>query len=164
MGQFRRYALTCAAWVGGWLAAGAVPAPDLTIELPGKFGEFRLINHGAPVQLDSTVQVQQRIDGKWQETHVANLYLMISCQAAQPPRCVSLASGANLQPVAWSGNYCSSQCPTNCNLDGPVPPGIYRFVVTSCGRRYKFFSAPFEKKAPGDIVGSVRAPIRSAGQ
>jgi hypothetical protein len=147
MGQFRRCPIALVVVAVACLPTVAGPVPKVTIGLPGKFGEFRLTNRGEPVQFDSSVKVQQQIDGEWRDTHVANLYLISSCKAGQPPRCVSLASGAVFQPAAWSGNYCSAQCTANCNLDGPVPPGVYRYVATSCDGMHRFFSAPFEKKA-----------------
>jgi hypothetical protein len=132
---------------GVLLAAAATSGGGVAIELPGKFGEFRLVNRGPAIELSRVVKVQQRVGGEWRDTPVTNLYLTPSC-ASHVPECVSLGAKASLQPVPWSGNYCSSQCPANCNLDGPVPPGIYRYVATSCDRKHRMVSGAFEKKPP----------------
>jgi hypothetical protein len=143
-------ALIC---VGVALATAAASAPGVEIELSGKFGEFRLVNRGAAIQLNSAVNVQQQVNGKWEDLPVTNLYLIPSCTRSPVPECVLLAAKSSLQPVPWSGNYCSSQCMANCNLDGPVSPGVYRYVVTSCDHERQIFSVAFEKKA-GESKGS----------
>jgi hypothetical protein len=146
MGYLRRHTIGAAVCVGVALATARASGPGVEIELSGKFGEFQLINRGPAIQLNSTVKVQQKISGAWQDAPVTNLYLTPWCRPEPMPDCISLARGASLQPIPWSGNYCSSQCMANCNLDGPVPPGIYRYVVASCDRKREFFSAAFEKK------------------
>jgi hypothetical protein len=146
MGYVRRHAIAiiCA---GVAVAAARASAPGLVIELSDNVGEFRLVNRGAAIRLESSVKIQREVGGAWQDVPVTNLDLTPACTRNPVPDCVSLAAGANLQPVPWSGNYCSSQCMANCNLDGPVPPGVYHYVVTSCDRKQRFLSAPFEKKA-----------------
>jgi hypothetical protein len=146
MGHLRRHAIGVIVCAGVALAAARASGPGLVIELSDNVGEFRLVNHGAAIRLEASVKVQQKIGAAWQDAPVTNLYLTPACTSDPVPDCVSLAAGTSLQPVPWSGNYCSSQCMANCNLDGPVPPGIYRYVVTSCDRKQRFLSSPFEKK------------------
>jgi hypothetical protein len=147
MGQLRRHTIAAAACAAVILVASAASAQTVDIELPGKFGEFRVVNRGTAIRLNSAVKVQRKVGSGWEDAEVSNLYLIPACQANAVPGCVSLAAKASLQPVAWRGNYCSAQCMSNCNLDGPVPPGTYRYVVTSCDHKHQFVSAAFEKKA-----------------
>ena len=151
MDQLRRYAIIAAACSATMLAASAVP--QIEIQLPGKFGEFRVINRGETIQLNSTVKVQQKTPGGWQDAPVTNLRLRASCEAGAATECMTLAAGASLQPPSWTGSYCSSQCLSNCNLDGPAPPGTYRYVISSCDGEHKFVSPPFEKK-PQNSAGA----------
>jgi len=146
MDRLQRAAIGAAVCAGVILALAAATRPEIEIQLGGKFGEFRVINHGKSIQLNSAVKVQQKVGGEWQDTPVSNFYLIPSCGKGPVPDCVSLLSGATLQPVPWRGNYCFAQCIVPCNLDGPVPSGTYRYVLTSCDRKRKFVSASFERK------------------
>ncbi len=147
MGKLRHHAIAVLACAAVALSTVAAAGQVVEIEVSKTFGEIQLVNRGAAIQLSSEVKVEQMVDGKWQQTPVANLYLISSCTQSPAPACVLLAANASLRPVPWRGNYCSSQCMANCNLDGPVPPGTYRYVVTSCDRKRRFYSAAFEKKA-----------------
>ena len=143
MERLRRHEIAASLCLAAIFAA---PPAQVNIELPGAFGEFRLVNRGPAVRLNSVVKVQRKVDGAWQDAPVANLYLIQSCAPAAPPECVELAAGARLKPVPWTGNSCSSQCVQNCNLDGALPAGAYRFLVTTCDRKRRFVSPQFEKK------------------
>ena len=147
MVELRRYALT-AIWAGSCLAAACQSAaePPMEVRLTKGFGAFRLINHGPAVQLASAVEVERQVDGRWTSTGVSNLYLVPKCMIGVTSKCVTLPAGGPLEPVAWRGNYCYSQCPVPCDLDSPVPAGTYRFVVSTCDRKQHFASPPFEKK------------------
>lgn len=137
-----------AAWPGATLvAADAHPsqAPAIEVKLSGGFGAFQIVNHGPLLRLSSAVEVEQRTDGVWKSARVANLLLIPKCESGAAPECVSLSTGATLQPVPWRGNYCYSQCPVSCDLDGPLPAGTYRFVVTTCDGKQRFASPAFEK-------------------
>jgi hypothetical protein len=148
MEHLRRYALMAAACASAaCLMPGSSPAGGaVEVQLPGTFGTFQLVNHGESTQLDSAVRVETKVDGEWKDSNVANLYLIAKCRSGAPAKCVTLAAGQTLQPMPWRGNYCSSQCPVPCDLDGPVPKGIYRFVVSACDRKRQFVSAALEKK------------------
>jgi hypothetical protein len=145
MGQFRRQALGTLAALGVALAAAAAE-PTLVVELTGQAGAFRVVNQGAPLQLSTTVKVQHQIDGTWRDAPVTNLRLTAACTSDPGPQCLSLATGGTLEPVPWTGNYCTSQCTATCNLDGQAPAGTYRYVIVTCGHRLQFFSEPFEKE------------------
>jgi hypothetical protein len=149
MAQLRRNQMILAAFAGAILAAAAVqPAQDPAVEvkLSDGFGAFQVVNHGPPISLSSSVEVEQQVNGLWKNARVTNLYLISKCASVSVPKCVPLATGATLQPVPWRGSYCYSQCPVSCDLDGPLPPGTYRFVVATCDGKHHFASPPFEKK------------------
>jgi len=134
--------------VAGLLIASAQAAgkPALEVLLPGPFGALQVVNHGESIRLSTVVRVEQQVGADWKDTSVTNLFLIHECTTAPAPKCVSLSAGATLEPVSWRGNYCYAQCPVPCDLDGPVPPGVYRFVVSSCDHKHKFVSPMFEKK------------------
>jgi hypothetical protein len=119
----------------------------IVVQLGQSFGEFVVINRGEPVLLQSAVVVEQEVDGKWEEVPVTNLELREVCHPSPSPGCIKLGAGARLKPVPWTGNYCFSQCPSPCRLDGPAPAGIYRFVIRSCDSNRAHASPPFEKPA-----------------
>jgi hypothetical protein len=93
------------------------------------------------------VVVEQQLDGKWEKVPVTNLELRDVCHPSPPPRCIELGAGSTLNPVPWNGNFCFSQCPSSCRLDGPAPAGTYRFVIASCYSEQMYASPPFEKPA-----------------
>ena len=149
MGKLRRKTLIVAClpslFFGFSIDAIAAFSSAITIELGPRFGEFIVNNHGDALLLQSTVVVEQNLAGKWQKIPVTNLELRNSCKPSPSPRCIELGANLTLRPVAWTGNFCSSQCPVPCRLDGAAPPGTYRFVIASCSSERKYTSAPFEK-------------------
>jgi len=138
----------------GWALATALFAFPLScakdsgpvIELGAGFGEFSVRTLGDAVSLNTSVAIEQKTNGKWARVNVTNLYLRESCDASQPPQCRRLEANSKVTAVRWRGNFCWSQCPAHCRLDGPAPPGTYRFVVTSCNGKQMIASPEFEKK------------------
>lgn len=121
-------------------------SPSITVNLGQRFGEFIVINHGAGTSLQSTVIIEERSGGKWIHIPVSNMELRKSClPTSSYPECIELAADSTLRPVPWTGRYCYSQCPNACRLDGPAPPGTYRFVITSCDGKHTYASPPFKK-------------------
>lgn len=120
-------------------------ASAVVIELGGGFGEFSVVNRGEAISLNSAVAVRQLVTGEWEDALVTNLYLREACRAVRPPRCRELGPDEEIKAVRWTGNFCSSQCPGPCRLDGPAPPGTYRFAVTSCDGKETFVSPEFRK-------------------
>lgn len=152
MGRLRRYALTLSAVIAVTAATAATAQAqhlrqsiDLRVEAGSEFGRFRIVNRGAGLRLNATVTVEQAQHGAWTPTAVGNLYLTTACAASPVPKCITLERRGSLQPVPWRGNYCDAQCPANCDLDGVVAPGKYRFAVTTCDGKHKFVSPAFEK-------------------
>ena len=121
------------------------PTLDVDIQLGSKFGEFKLNNNGPEVLLNSTIAVEQQQNGQWEKIPVSNLKLREVCKPEPVPKCFNLKKAGTIHPVPWTGNYCSSQCPTQCRLDGPVPAGTYRFVISSCDNQFTIHSPAFKK-------------------
>jgi len=149
MGEFRRWPLAsriCVVALAALMSPRGFPqTAAVTVELGANFGEFFVINGDQSLSLNSSVAVQQKVDGKWVPVSVTNLYLRETCATGQPPRCRKLERGERIKAARWTGNFCSSQCPGPCRLDGPAPPGTYRFAVTSCDGKETFVSPDFEK-------------------
>jgi len=120
-------------------------ASAVVIELGGGFGEFSVANRGEAISLNSAVAVQQLVNGEWVHVPVTNLYLREACRAVRPPRCRELGPDEEIKAVRWTGNFCSSQCPGPCRLDGSAPLGTYQFAVTSCDGKETFVSPEFRK-------------------
>jgi hypothetical protein len=60
--------------------------------------------------------------------------LVADCDAlATLPACVTLAPGAVLKPVPWTGYTCAGQCPRPCKRNIYRPPGTFRLVLPLCG-------------------------------
>ncbi len=123
---------------------GCAKATGVLVELGRNFGEFSVVNRGSTISLNSAVTVEQKVNGKWVRASVTNLYLRETC-GAQPQPCRRLEHNDRITAVQWTGKFCSSQCPVPCRLDGPAPPGTYRFVVTSCDGKDTFASPEFKK-------------------
>ena len=150
MGQFRYQALIAIfllfSFVGISLYTHAQARSSIMLELGPHFGELVVANHGPTVLLHSTVVIEQKVDGQWQKIPVSNLELREACLPSPSPKCIKLRVNTTFHPVPWTGNFCSSQCPASCRLDGLVPPGTYRFVITSCYGEQVYLSPPFIKK------------------
>ena len=94
-----------------------------------------------PVQLAKALVVETAHGSSWSELQgVGELALRSDCQTAAPA-CLTLVSGATLEPPAWLGTVGDAQCA--CERCGPAPVGRYRFVAHTCsGARIE--GAPFE--------------------
>lgn len=149
MEKFRCTTLVITLLVTGCVAASSAINLDSTstvsIELGEHFGEFTLINHGQALCLKTTVVVEQKTEKQWKSIPVSNLKLRSECRAQPEPDHIELGAKSILHPVAWTGRYCSSQCPSSCRLDGEVSAGTYRFVISTCDGRQTFVSPSFEK-------------------
>ena len=121
--------------------------PAIEIELTDNFGEFLVVNRGTEMSLNSEVSVENEINAQWKNANVSNLLLRETCSPEPVPKCVTLKVNSKLAVVAWTGNFCSSQCPTSCRLDGQAPPGKYRFTIHSCDDNYVYHSPTFELPA-----------------
>jgi len=103
-----------------------LPRRESKCNFPENSGGLRIVNGAAPVKLNSSIGLQRRTNDGWESVPVANFLLRANCTGSTPS-CVSLDPGAVLEPPAWTGRSCNSQCPTPCDLDGPLPPGRTAF-------------------------------------
>jgi hypothetical protein len=150
MGQFRCNALNTAGYAVLVLTmVSPLSRADIAgvkVELGSGFGEFSVSNQGPAISLSSAVVVERKENEKWVRAGVTNLHLREACEATKLPHCHEVKPNEKINAVPWTGKFCSSQCPSHCRLDGPAPPGVYRFVVTSCSGKETFPSPEFEKK------------------
>ena len=88
-------------------------------------------------------RIEQQTSAGW-ETVFDEFYLVKNCGAvATLPACVTLAPGAVLRPVPWTGYTCYGQCPRPCKGNVYRPPGTFRLVLTACGEGARVVGAPF---------------------
>jgi len=112
---------------------------------PGAFG---VIAHGGDVTLSSNVEVQRLIDGRWLQVDNVKLLpcgkTMLERWHRLDDRCITLRDGETLVPPPWTGDQCEPQCLLACRLGEKLPPGTFRFAVTSCPGIDMTVGPPFE--------------------
>jgi len=111
-------------------------------------GAFEVENRGPDIELAWAVTVQRQLkgrelNGQWSD-EVTDLTLSEKCEASPRAGCVPLPRGAKRAPVRWNGLTCGSQCAATCRANIYLGPGRFRFVVSSCDGKRKFFGAAFE--------------------
>jgi hypothetical protein len=78
-------------------------------------------------------RIEQQTARGW-EPVFEEFRLVEDCGAvATLPACVTLAPGASLRPVPWTGYTCRGQCPRPCKGNVYRPPGTFRLVLPLCG-------------------------------
>jgi len=81
----------------------------------------------------SSGRIEQQTARGW-EPVFEEFRLVEDCGAvATLPACVTLAPGASLKPVPWTGYTCRGQCPRPCKGNVYRPPGTFRLVLPLCG-------------------------------
>lgn len=110
---------------------GAVPTLSFVVAAAADGVALSISNHGtADVQLRSRVLVEVESGGTFAAApSTSALSLRYDC-AHEAEECVTLAPGAELLPPSWLGTWGDMQCV--CTRCGPVEPGTYRLVVTTC--------------------------------
>jgi hypothetical protein len=121
-------------------AAEDAPVVVRNLSLPGA---FEVENRGPDIELAWAVTLQRQLKGHWSD-EVTDLTLSEKCGASPRAGCVPLLHGAKLAPVRWNGLTCGSQCAATCRANIYLGPGRFRFVVSSCDGKRKFFGAAFE--------------------
>jgi hypothetical protein len=103
-----------------------------------------LANRGASeISLRTSVIVEVESAGSFAAApSTSSLALRYDC-THEAERCVTLAPGAELQPPAWLGTWGDMQC--RCTRCGPVEPGSYRLVVTTCDGSHRVESNTFAR-------------------
>jgi hypothetical protein len=109
------------------------------LDMPGM---VEVENRGPAINLRSQLIVQQMDQGAWHDGAI-DLLLSETCVWNPQPGCQTMAHGAKLRPVRWNGMSCSGQCPQGCRATIYLGPGSFRFVVTTCGGKQRFFGPPF---------------------
>jgi len=107
-----------------------------------KSGAFEVTNEGLSISLSSQVIVQRWEGGNWQDV-ASDLVLAETCKWNPKPECTTLATGGKIQPVPWNGMSCSGQCFLGCRGNVFLGPGKFRFVVTTCDRKTRFYGPGF---------------------
>jgi hypothetical protein len=129
--------------LNGSISTGQTSAPEVIIRSLNKPGAIDIVNVSAStMSLRGRLIVERKRDGSWIETPVV-FQAIESCDGNDAPECVTLAPGARIRPVAWSGYTCSGQCTRPCRSNHYNGPGEFRFVVQSCDRTRRYTSQPF---------------------
>src|SRR5262249_24550154 len=78
-------------------------------------------------------RIEQQTAAGWKPVF-REFRLVATCDAVPAlPACVTLAPGAVLKPVAWTGYTCAGQCPRAVQRNFYRPPGMFRLVLPVCG-------------------------------
>ena len=127
-------------------AADASP-PSVRVMNGMNPGSFRIVNEGiATVSLNRDVIIETRTHELWQAV-AADLKLTASCTAAMPHDCLRLEPGQTFEPVAWSGLGCGAQCAPACRADIYYGPGEFRFVISDCAKKQRWYGPVFKLPA-----------------
>lgn len=125
------------------------PAPTLAFVIRPATGGvgISVANHGTEdVSLRSELVVEVDQGGTFQTApSTTGLALRRDC-AHEAERCVTLAPGAELLPPDWLGTSGDVQCA--CTRCGPVEPGDYRLVVTTCDGAHRVESNTLALPSP----------------
>jgi hypothetical protein len=109
-------------------------------------GAFEIENTGDDTELDSQVTIERKEGEEWRPlpSHI-QLQLIENCETKKtsPSSCLKLGKGEKIAPVPWTGFSCRVQCFKACRKNGYLGPGTFRFVVSSCDKKQKFYSPDF---------------------
>jgi hypothetical protein len=112
-----------------------------------KSGSFEVENEGLAISLYSQVVVQRWNEDRWHDV-ASDLVLSETCKWNPKPECTPLAKGGKIHPMPWNGMSCSGQCFLGCRANIFLGPGTFRFVVSTCDRKTRFYGPAF--KLSGD--------------
>jgi hypothetical protein len=149
MGELRCEAAIKPAGIGLLLAAIALAgaagakAQNVTVRNISPPGAFEIVNEGDEISLSTKVQVQRLQGGRW-ENEVTDLQLVRACNVPAPSDCITLKAREVLQPPAWNGLACASQCAAGCRGNMSLPPGTFRFVIAACSGSASVVGPPFD--------------------
>ena len=122
-------ALATCATVAALGSKAVTELQEITLSLGA--GRSLTVHNGAKsaVSVHSAMMVEQAVSAaKWERLAVQNLLLRSSCDAPKPEM-ISIAAGASLTALPWTGRHCASQCAESCRAEVQYPPGQYRYVV-----------------------------------
>jgi hypothetical protein len=133
VGKLRRSPLIASAALAATLSLAAVsPTRAAEIRNLAQPGAFAI---GASPSGDSFAKlgrIEQQTAAGWKPVF-REFRLVEDCDAVATQACVSLAPGAVLKPVPWTGYTCEGQCPRPCKRNIYRPPGTFRLVLPLCG-------------------------------
>jgi hypothetical protein len=107
-----------------------------------KSGSFEVDNEGPAISLYSQVVVQRWNEDRWHDV-ASDLVLSESCKWNPEPECTTLAKGGKIHPMPWNGMSCSGQCFLGCRGNIFLGPGKFRFAITTCDRKTRFYGPGF---------------------
>ena len=97
-------------------------------------------NHGALVELGTSVAIERQEGGTWSAIETGGIALRGGCDS-EPSRCIGMTTGATFYAAPWLGTVGDAQC--TCNECAPAPSGTYRFALTTCDGAHRVPGAPF---------------------
>ncbi|MFL5060247.1 MAG: hypothetical protein ACJ8DQ_09200 [Xanthobacteraceae bacterium] len=135
MAEFRRPQMIIggAALVAALSLAAALQAAAAEIRNLAQPGAFAIDASPSGASFAKQGRIEQQTARGW-EPVFEEFRLVEDCGAvATLPACVTLAPGASLRPVPWTGYTCRGQCPRPCKGNVYRPPGTFRLVLPLCG-------------------------------
>jgi hypothetical protein len=133
---------SCTASISHAEAQKDAPQQTVIIRNLDKAGGMEVENRGPEISLSLRLVVQQMNQGTWHDS-ATDLLLSETCVWNPQPGCQTLPHGAKLRPVPWNGMSCSGQCPQGCRATIYLGPGLFRFTVTTCDHKQRFFGPAF---------------------
>jgi len=128
------------------LVTGSSYAQSVNVRNLTPPGAFEVVNEGYEVLLSSRVQVQRLVNGAWQD-EITDMQLVLS---SNPPACITLRDSEHLRPPPWNGRDCASQGLGGCRATRILPPGTFRFVITSCSGDWSVAGPAFNMDSGND--------------
>jgi len=108
-------------------------------------GAFEIENTGDDIELDGRVRIERKEGDEWRPLpNYIELSLIEKCEEQKTSSCMTLSKGGKMSPVPWTGFSCKIQCFKACRKDAYLGPGTFRFVVSSCDQKQKFYGSEFE--------------------
>ena len=134
MGKLRRSPVVVSAALATALSlAAAARVGAAEIRNLAQPGAFAIEASPAGASLARQGRIEQQTAAGWKPVF-REFRLVADCDAvAKLPVCVTLAPGAVLKPVPWTGFTCEGQCPRPCKRNIYRPPGTFRLVLPMCG-------------------------------
>ena len=135
MAEFRRAQIVaaCAAIVATLILAPVSQTGAAEIRNLAQPGAFAIEASPSGASFIKQGRIEQQTARGW-EPVFEEFRLVEDCGAvATLPACVTLAPGASLRPVPWTGYTCRGQCPRPCKGNVYRPPGTFRLVLPVCG-------------------------------
>jgi hypothetical protein len=149
MSHSRRYVLLTACLLVWQQCLAQLQAPveqPVQIENLTQPGAFEIQAAGSPISLSTRAVIEKYTPSGW--VPIADNFLLgEACPSGAPPDCITLAAGAKLRPVRWTGFSCSGQCNHHCKKNVYRGPGTFRLTIFSCDNKTRFHGPAFKLPA-----------------